>query len=70
MNVLVVAATEFEIQPFISENIHADVLITGIGMPSTVYHLANKLAHTRYDIAMQAGIGGSFSIRILLQVLL
>ena len=61
MNVLVVSATEFEIEPFIKENNIADVLITGIGIPATIFHLTKKLSQKNYDLVIQAGIAGTFS---------
>jgi hypothetical protein len=39
MNLLVVAATDFEIKPFIQNNKNAEVLITGVGIPATIFHL-------------------------------
>jgi len=35
-----------------------DVLITGVGMPSTVYALAKKLQQERYDLIINVGVGG------------
>jgi futalosine hydrolase len=61
MNLLVVAATGFEIKPFTENNTYADVLITGIGIPATVFHLTRQLAKKEYDLAIQAGIGGTFT---------
>ena len=61
MNLLVVAATGFEIQPFINNNKHADVIITGIGIPATIFHLSKKLAKKNYDLVIQAGIAGAFT---------
>jgi futalosine hydrolase len=61
MNLLVVAATDFEIKPFIENNKSADVLITGVGIPATVFHLTKQLAQKEYDLAIQAGIAGSFN---------
>lgn len=61
MNVLVVSATEFEIEPFVHENNIADVLITGIGIPATIFHLTKKLSQKNYDLVIQAGIAGTFS---------
>ena len=58
---LVVAATEFEIEPFLKENNNADVLITGVGIPSTVFHLTKKLSEKKYDLVIQAGIAGTFN---------
>ena len=42
MNLLVVAATEFEIKPFIQNNKNAEVLITGIGIPATFFISQNN----------------------------
>lgn len=61
MNVLVVSATEFEIQSFKDENNTADVLITGVGIPATIFHLTKKLFQKKYDLVIQAGIAGSFT---------
>ncbi len=59
MNLLIVAATEFEIEPFIQYKKKADILITGIGIPATFYHLTKKLLTGNYDLAIQAGIAGT-----------
>jgi len=59
MRILVVAATQQEIAPFINSEI--DTLICGVGIPATVYHLTRKILHEKYDIIIQAGIAGSFS---------
>lgn len=61
MNLLIVAATEFEIGPFLKEDTGADILITGVGIPSTVFHLTKKLYGKKYDQVIQAGIAGSFN---------
>ena len=54
MQILLVAATNFEIQPFISTDHTLDVLIAGVGVPSTLYHLQKKLHEKRYDVVIQA----------------
>lgn len=54
------AATEMEIQPFLDSNAGVDVLISGVGSPSTIYQLTKKLHEHRYDLVLQAGIGGRF----------
>ncbi len=64
MKILVVAATQQEIAPFIKENNNIETLICGVGIPSTVYHLTKKLLQEQYDVIIQAGIGGSFSKKI------
>lgn len=61
MNVLIVAATEMEIAPFLKENNKTDFLITGVGIPATVFHLTKKLIEKKYDFVIQAGIGGTFT---------
>jgi futalosine hydrolase len=69
MNILVVAATSFEIQPAIdflqSRQFHIDenefsVLLTGIGGIATTYNLVKTLTEKRTDFVLQAGIAGSF----------
>lgn len=69
MKVLVTAATEPEIKPLmgwlgeevtINGQIEVEVVITGIGMFSTAYHLGRYFANSRPDLAIQAGIAGSF----------
>jgi futalosine hydrolase len=61
MQILLVAATNFEIQPFVSTDHTLDVLIAGVGVPSTIYNLQKKLQDKRYDVVIQAGIAGAFS---------
>ncbi len=60
MKLLVVAATEFEIAPFLLQNKTADVLITGVGSPACMYALTKRLQQTTYDFVIQAGITGTF----------
>lgn len=60
MDVLIVAATTFEIEPFLKRNKNADILITGIGIPATIFHLTKKLVEKKYGLVIQAGIGGAF----------
>lgn len=64
MKILVVAATQQEITPFIKENNNVETLVCGVGIPSTVYLLTRKLLQEKYDVIIQAGIGGSFSKKI------
>ena len=60
MNILVAAATELEIAPFMKERNEIETLITGVGIPSTVYGLTKKISGHKYDLVIQAGIAGSF----------
>jgi len=68
-NILVVAATAKEISPFIeftrtgSFN-NVDILITGIGLMASTFHLARQFALKKYDLAIQAGVAGSFDLKI------
>jgi futalosine hydrolase len=70
MYILLVAATNFEIQPTINYlaerdcvigHHRFDVLITGIGSMSTTYWLTKTIGKQRPEMLIQAGIGGSFS---------
>jgi futalosine hydrolase len=64
MNLLVVAATDYEIKTFIENNKSADVLITGVGIPATVFHITKQLAQKKYDLVIQAGIAGVFTNKL------
>ena len=78
MRILLVAATTFEIRPFVEKlpllskmseqlslyrykNIDIDVLIPGVGMIPTAYFLGKQLALQHYDLAINAGIAGTFN---------
>ena len=68
-NILVVAATVKEINPFIEltrtgDINNADILISGIGLTASTYYLAKQLALKKYDLVIQAGVGGCFDLRI------
>lgn len=71
MDILVTAATEFEIKGFmldglskIDKKINLDIQITGIGIPSTLYELTRTLTHKKYDLVVQAGIAGTFTRKL------
>lgn len=67
MKMLVVAATQAEIGPFLSAGTDADVLITGVGPVATTYALTRHLARApHYDFVIQAGVAGSFDTGIRL----
>jgi futalosine hydrolase len=59
MQILLIAATQHEILPYLQTNPHHDVLITGVGIASTTYRLTRKMLHHHYDLVIQAGIAGS-----------
>jgi futalosine hydrolase len=70
MKLLIVSATEAEIAPLRaylrSADGAAEVLITGVGMVATTYMLTKQLAANKYDLVLQAGVGGSFDPDIAL----
>ena len=68
-NILVVAATAKEIKPFIeltrtADINNTDILISGIGLTASTYNLAKQVALKKYDLVIQAGVGGCFDLRI------
>jgi futalosine hydrolase len=69
MRILIVAATEFEVESLkskveshtISHELSTiDFLITGAGMVATSFALGKHLATNQYDLAINLGIAGSF----------
>ena len=66
MRVLVVAATEFEIQNSKFKIQNLEFLITGVGMVATAFALGKHLASRQYDLAINLGIAGSFDRSIVL----
>jgi futalosine hydrolase len=76
MRILIVAATEMEVAPILaklrtdsedarrSEGTYrehrVDVLVTGVGMVATAAWCSRALTVTRYDLALNCGICGSF----------
>ncbi len=70
MRILIVAATESEIasvvreKPSLPPGTHLDTLTTGVGMVATAAQTARALALTRYDLALNFGVCGSFDRRL------
>lgn len=77
MKILLVAATQAEIEPFLSRfSITAGpleraigkhlvkVLITGVGMVPTAFSMGKHLSGSSYDLALNAGIAGSFDFSL------
>jgi futalosine hydrolase len=73
--ILVLAATMQEIEPFITIvrsnqgilNGHSiGIMISGIGLTSTTYQLTKQLSIKRPDLMIQAGLAGSFDPNIVL----
>jgi futalosine hydrolase len=70
MKILIVAATLPEIKTTmdrlglgsftIFKEHEIDILITGVGMINTTYQLSKRLHQKKYDLAINAGIAGSF----------
>lgn len=62
MKLLIVAATEGEIGPLLNSGRDKafDVQITGVGMVATAYTLTKYLTDNKYDLVLQAGVGGSY----------
>lgn len=81
MKILLVSATKFEVTPLLkrlksvsgngnlwsgSYGKHSlDVLVTGVGMTSTAFYLGKQLGK-KYDLAVNAGVAGSFNRKIAL----
>jgi futalosine hydrolase len=75
MNVLLIAATSKEIAPFLDwlktapggkNSLLPDVLISGIGLTATTYHLTRQLQLRKYGLVIQAGVAGCFSKNLAL----
>jgi futalosine hydrolase len=64
MRLLLCSATEFEISDTIrwikDQNLEVDVLVAGIGLMSTAYHLTKKLSWGKPGLVLQAGVAGCF----------
>ena len=70
MNILLIAATAKEIEPFFKYYRNSkklqdiDILITGIGLTATTYHLLKQISLKRPDLVIQAGVAGCFDKKI------
>ncbi len=69
MNILIVAATQQELDPtrqylaekrYLRKDFNLHTLITGVGLVPTTYALSKFLSKSQPDLAIQAGIAGSF----------
>jgi futalosine hydrolase len=60
MQILVVAATDFELEPFVQRHPEAECLITGVGSAATTYRLTKQLALKKYDLVLQVGVAGVY----------
>ncbi|QQT27555.1 futalosine hydrolase [Sphingobacterium spiritivorum] len=69
MKTLIVAATSFEIQPFLEKKQDypsCEILITGVGMTNTAYQLGKHLVSNPYDLIINVGIAGSFDKNLMI----
>lgn len=67
--ILITAATSIEIKPFLNKlrtrkglfsGHWCDVLVSGIGLSATTYHLTCQVKLKKYDMVIQAGVAGCF----------
>src|SRR5215831_10297112 len=76
MNILLAAATAKEITPFFEyyrntkRKLDIDILITGIGLTATTYHLLKQISIKRPGMVVQAGVAGCFDKKIALGTVL
>jgi futalosine hydrolase len=71
MQILLCAATSFEIQPTIEFIKHqglknVDVLITGVGLTAATYKITKTANQKRPDFILQAGVAGSLDLNLAL----
>lgn len=82
MQILLISATPFEVEPLVSylskqwkqenscmfskKNCRIEILYTGVGSVATAYNLQKKLLQNAYDLVIQAGVAGAFSNSIVL----
>jgi len=59
MQILLISATGNEVQPQLAGG-NVDILVTGVGIPSSMFHLQKRLHQITYDLVIQAGVAGSF----------
>jgi futalosine hydrolase len=55
-----VLTIETSVDSYTFESHHVDVLVTGVGMVATAAWCSHVLAQTRYDLAINLGVCGSF----------
>lgn len=73
MYILVAAATDTEIKPFVERQadftgklpVEVKVLITGVGSLAATFSLTSSLLQRKPDLVIQAGIAGSFDASLL-----
>ena len=60
MNILIVAATPAELEPWEGAGTNSDILITGVGTVATAYQFTRKVRLKEYRLVIQAGLAGAF----------
>lgn len=70
MRILVIAATENEVDVDNLKKTAVEFLVTGVGVPATIYQLQKRLQQDKPGMVIQAGIAGSFGDRALGEVVL
>src|SRR5690554_45853 len=69
MRILLVAATDAEIEPLLNRKLPEglDVLVTGVGMVATAFRLGQRLdQNTSYDLILNVGIAGTWDRNLAL----
>lgn len=66
MGILIIAATSFEIKPslLILKRLKANVAITGVGCPVSVYSIMKAIQQYEPSVIIQAGIAGGFDKKV------
>jgi futalosine hydrolase len=76
--ILIVAATQFEVQPFINflqqamlqkkhpifSQYSYEIFVTGVGMVNTTLKLYKQLSDNKYDLVLNVGVAGSFDANL------
>lgn len=75
INILIATATTKEIAPFLEyyrnhELQNIDILITGVGLAASTYHLTRQISLKRPGLIVQAGLAGCFNKKIPLSTVL
>lgn len=66
MQILIVSATALEIATLRTQKPGLHYLVTGVGVPASLYHLQEALRNNNFDLIIQVGVGGSFDENLLL----
>lgn len=67
MELLIVCATEGEVAPIresLRSQSHVHLLVSGVGMMATAFHLSRALTLKTYDLVLNIGVCGSFKQRL------